>query len=84
MERRLNKKTETFLHQMKADIAEQFQCIQNKSILDTTTMELEYISIIDYIYKYENLEFDKEDFMKRKRVKNTVPSCKTDTFYWIL
>ncbi len=74
MERRLNKKTETFLHQMKADIAEQFQCIQNKSILDTTTMELEYISIIDYIYKYENLEFDKEDFMKRKRVKNTVPS----------
>ena len=31
MERRLNKKTETFLHQMKADIAEQFQCIQNKT-----------------------------------------------------
>lgn len=74
MERRLNKKLEVYLHQMKSDIAEQFQHVKNKEITDYNIMENQYISIIDYLYKYDNLQFNNEDFVKRKRVKNVVPN----------
>ena len=30
---------------------------------------------LKYIYDYERLTLNKDDFMKRKRVKNSVPFC---------
>ena len=32
-------------------------------------------AIMQQIYNYEGLEFTKEDFIKRKRMKNVVPRC---------
>ena len=30
-------------------------------------------TLVEFIYEYPRLTFDKEDFVKRKRVKNTIP-----------
>ena len=66
MERRLNKKIETYISQFKESIkgkATQMGVINNEEVNQ----------LIHYIYDYERLSFTKEDFMKRKRVKNFVP-----------
>ena len=66
MEKRLNKKLETYLSQFKDDIKE-------KSLQLGLTKNEESNQLIQYIYDYDRLNFGKEDFMKRKRVKNVVP-----------
>jgi hypothetical protein len=66
MEKRLNKKLETYLSQFKEDIKE-------KSLQLGLTKNEESNHLIQYIYDYDRLSFGKEDFMKRKRVKNVVP-----------
>jgi|UniRef100_A0A6C0CKZ2 hypothetical protein len=63
MERRISKKVNDFIHEFKNEIAEK---IKNKDIIDTS-------EIMNYIYEYKNFELSKEDFMKRKRIKNMVP-----------
>jgi len=66
MERRLNKKVETYIGQFKESIKEkatQMGIINNEEVSQ----------LIHYIYDYDRLSFNKEDFMKRKRVKNFVP-----------
>jgi hypothetical protein len=66
MERRLNKKAETYISQFKDSIKEkatQMGVINNEEVNQ----------LIHYIYDYDRLSFTKEDFMKRKRVKNFVP-----------
>ena len=66
MERRLNKKVETYISLFKESIKEkatQMGVINNEEVNQ----------LIHYIYDYERLSFTKEDFMKRKRVKNFVP-----------
>jgi hypothetical protein len=63
MERRLNKKVTDYVHKLKTDLADKI-----KSSSSNDTMEL-----LNYIYQYDNLEINKDDFMKRKRVKSTVP-----------
>tara|TARA_Y100001936_G_scaffold204329_1_gene207719 strand:- start:719 stop:1231 length:513 start_codon:yes stop_codon:yes gene_type:complete len=66
MEKRINQKTRTYLQQFKNDIKEYVtskQCI-NKDITD---------SLLQFVYDYQPLEFQKTDFQKRKRVKNIVP-----------
>ena len=66
MERRLNKKIEAYISQFKESIKEkatQMGVINNEEVNQ----------LIHYIYDYERLSFTKEDFMKRKRVKNFVP-----------
>ena len=66
MEKRLNKKAETYISAFKDQIKEKsFQLGLNKN--DQVNQ------LIQYIYDYERLTFGKEDFMKRKRVKNVVP-----------
>lgn len=66
MEKRLNKKVETYITTFKDQIKEKsFQLGLNKN--DQVNQ------LIQYIYDYERLAFGKEDFMKRKRVKNVVP-----------
>jgi hypothetical protein len=66
MERRLNKKVELYITNFKDSIREK-----------TTQMGIakneEVNQLLQYIYDYDRLSFNKEDFQKRKRVKNFVP-----------
>jgi hypothetical protein len=65
MEKRINKKVEIFVSQFKEDIKDrvtQMGLTKNEDIN----------KILQFIFDYERLELKKEDFMKRKRVKNTV------------
>ncbi len=36
-------------------------------------------NLLQFMYDYENLTYQKEDFQKRKRVKNSVPLCERCT-----
>jgi hypothetical protein len=65
MERRLNKKVESYITLFKDSIKEkatQMGVINNEEVNQ----------LLHYIYDYDRLSFNKEDFMKRKRVKNVV------------
>ena len=66
MERRLNKKTETYITSFKDNIRE-------KATQMGMTKNEQVNQLIQYIYDYDRLSFNKEDFQKRKRVKNFVP-----------
>jgi len=65
MERRINKKIEAYITAFKEDIkskAEQLGLHNNTQLG----------SIVGFVYDYDRLVLCKEDFMKRKRVKNAV------------
>ena len=62
MDKRLNKKLESYITTFKDNIREK------ASQLGAPNEQL-----IQYIYDYNRLNFTKEDFQKRKRVKNVVP-----------
>ena len=66
MEKRLNKKLEVWISAFKDNIREKATQI-GISKNDQTNQ------LIQYIYDYDRLTFGKEDFQKRKRVKNVVP-----------
>jgi hypothetical protein len=66
MERRLNKKTETYITTFKDNIRE-------KVTQMGMTKHENINQLLQYIYDYDRLTFSKEDFQKRKRVKNFVP-----------
>ena len=66
MERRLNKKVENYITVFKDNIREKITQLgieQNEEINQ----------LLQYVYDYDRLSFNKEDFQKRKRVKNFVP-----------
>ena len=66
MEKRINKKIENYISDFKDKIREK----ANESGL---CKDPNVSHLIQYILDYEDLNLTKEDFMKRKRVKNTVP-----------
>jgi hypothetical protein len=66
MEKRLNKKAETYITSFKDSIRE-------KAGQMGMTKNEQVNQLLQYIYDYERLSFNKEDFQKRKRVKNFVP-----------
>jgi len=66
MERRLNKKTEAYITSFKDNIRE-------KASLMGMAKDEKTNQLLQYIYDYDRLTFNKEDFQKRKRVKNFVP-----------
>ena len=66
MEKRLNKKLEVWISGFKDNIREKANQI-GISKNDQTNQ------LIQYIYDHDRLTFGKEDFQKRKRVKNVVP-----------
>ncbi len=66
MEKRLNKKLELWISGFKDNIREKANQI-GISKNDQANQ------LIQYIYDYDRLTFNKEDFQKRKRVKNVVP-----------
>ena len=62
VERRINKTIETYLTEFKENI-------QKKSI----ELGIQNDGLIQYIFDYDRLTLNKEEFIKRKRVKNIVP-----------
>jgi len=66
MERRLNNKVDNYIIKFKDDIKEIATQI---GIVDDSKIS----KLFEYIYDYERLTFNKDDFIKRKRVKNYVP-----------
>jgi len=66
MERRLNKKIEVYVSAFKENIKEKISQLGFDNSEETT-------KLLQYVYDYDRLSFNKEDFMKRKRVKNFVP-----------
>ena len=66
MERRLNKKAETYITTFKDSIREQ------SGLLGMGKND-QVNQLLQYIYDYNRLVFTKDDFQKRKRVKNFVP-----------
>ena len=67
MERRINKKFDSYVTTFKDDIRDKI------SELGIQTDEID--KLLQFIYDYERMSLVKEDFMKRKRVKNSVPYC---------
>jgi hypothetical protein len=65
MERRINKNIDTYITSFKDIIREKAAGLGLKN--EQTN------SLIQYIYDYDRLALGKDDFMKRKRVKNVVP-----------
>jgi hypothetical protein len=66
MEKRLNKKVDTYISLFKDSIKEK--------INDMGMSKNEEVhQLLQFIYDYDRLSFAKEDFQKRKRVKNFVP-----------
>ena len=73
MEKRLNSKVENYITTLKESIK------QRAIELDMTDSNTDMIKtekvkeLLQYLYDYDRLTFNKEDFQKRKRVKNFVP-----------
>lgn len=65
MERRINKKIENYISDFKENVK------QKASELGLTK-DPNLSQLVQYIYDYDRLSLGKEDFMKRKRVKNVV------------
>ena len=66
MEKRLNKKLNDYTSNFKDNIRE-------KATQLGLTKNEDFSQLLQYIYDFERLNFTKEDFQKRKRVKNFVP-----------
>lgn len=66
MEKRINEQTRQYVSNFKDDI-------RNK-IVELGIKDTEHVNeLMEYIYEYKRLSFEREDFMKRRRVKNSVP-----------
>jgi len=65
MERRLNKKIESYVTTFKDDV--KAKALELGLVNETANQ------LLLYIYDYERLALGKDDFVKRKRVKNVVP-----------
>lgn len=68
MEKRFTKKIDGYITTFKDDIRE--KTIQLGLNTDKTVTQL-----LQFIYDYDKISISKEDFQKRKRVKNFVPIC---------
>jgi hypothetical protein len=65
MEKRINKRIETYISEFKDNV-------KDKATELGLTSDTILTQLVQYIYDYERLSLTKEDFMKRKRVKNVV------------
>jgi hypothetical protein len=67
MEKRLNKKIESHYIEFKDNI-------RNKINTLDFSESSKINELLEYIYDYEKLQLQKDDFVKRKRIKNAIPS----------
>lgn len=65
MEKRLNTKFEVYIKNFKDGIRDK--------MLKLNLQSEEAASLMEFVYEYERLVLDKDDFIKRKRVKNSIP-----------
>ena len=65
MEKHINQKIETYLTSFKDNIRDK--------ATDMGIKNEQMNHLLQYIYDYDRLIFEKDDFIKRKRVKNVVP-----------
>lgn len=68
MERRVAKKLDSHFTEFKNDIKNWFQENGCEIIGDSNKS-----AFLQYIFDYDNISLSKEDFQKRKRIKNVVP-----------
>ena len=66
METRLNKVIETYLTTFK-------DSIKNKVLGLNFDNKQNVNELLEYVYDYTRLSLSKDDFIKRKRIKNTIP-----------
>ncbi len=66
MEKRFNAKLDTYISSFKTDICTQISDIGFENSAKVS-------QILEYIYEYDKLSMTKDDFIKRKRIKNTIP-----------
>jgi hypothetical protein len=66
MEKKINKRIESYISSFKDELC-------NKLAGMETEDETSKNQLIKFIYEYDRLTLDKDDFVKRKRVKNVVP-----------
>jgi len=66
MESRVTTKITNYIDDFKTEIKE---WVENKDTIDFSTKS----EILKFIYDYESLTLEKEDFSKRKRIKSVVP-----------
>lgn len=69
MENRITKKLDSHISLFKSDIKDWFST-NNSDISGTCTQS----DFLKFIFDYDNLSLSKDDFQKRKRVKNTIPT----------
>ena len=69
METRIAKKVELHISSLKADIKEWFATYKCSIIGDADTSDF-----LQFIYDYNAVTLSKEDFSRRKRIKNVVPA----------
>jgi hypothetical protein len=66
MERRLNKKFELYISEFKDKIKGKVAGLE-------FTEKEKMNDLLEFVYEYERLVFQKEDVSKRKRIKNSIP-----------
>ena len=68
MDKRLNKKVEVYVTKFKDDLRDK---IASMELADKSVA----VELVDYVYNYERLLLAKDDFSKRRRVKNSIPGA---------
>jgi hypothetical protein len=68
MERRINKRLDGYIATFK-------DSIRDKATALGITQNEQMSFLLQHVYDYDRFALSKEDFMKRKRVKNVVPFC---------
>lgn len=74
MEKRLTNKVQQHIDTFKTEMCE-WLASNNYSISDATDKSDKTTEFNTYIGNYRDITFEKEDFLKRKRVKNAAPQC---------
>ena len=67
MEKQINKQIEAYLVEYKKNISEK---IANLDFEEKQKIN----ELVEFIYEYKRLQLEKEDVVKRKRVKNVIPN----------
>lgn len=66
MEKRLNSKVDHYIQTLKNDL-------HNKILTNNCQDRQQLSELVQYLFEYPKLNLEKEDFVKRKRVKNSIP-----------
>jgi hypothetical protein len=67
MEKRINKSIETYVVDFKDNIKTKINelCFENKDKVN---------ELLEFVYDYQRLSMTKDDFIKRKRIQNSIPN----------